>query len=234
MGEETPADWPAYFEEKFAGDLPKYARERWYYNTPIWETIHRKLPRGGKILECGSGPGTYGIMLARMGYDFTGVEIEADMISMAEHQVDVFGTGPGSIRFEQGSILDLSSYYGKYDLAYSSGVLEHFYHDDAVEVMRQEARTAPHVFVLVPSHYCWERSRATTDGIYERYTVERLERVVNEAGLEIIERIGWSAGNKVGRAVELLVPPIIQKRIFPHFAATIGVFCRSRDFSPVH
>lgn len=223
-------DWVAWFRENIAGDLHRYARERWRYNQPIWELIQRRFPEGARIIECGSGAGTYGIMLAHFGYRVTGVELDPRMIELAAENSTRLGSPP--IEFCEGSILDLSPYYGQYDLAYSCGVLEHFYHSDAVEILRQEGRCAPYVFVLVPSRYVWERQAANTEGIFERYTMRRLRRVVSESGLEPIEEIAFSAGNRLGRAVELLVPPILARHVFPHFAATIGVLARSPAFRP--
>lgn len=222
-------DWVRWFREHIAGDLPRYARERWVYNTPIWEVIQRRFPAGARILECGSGAGTYGASLARFGYEVTGVDLDPAMVELARENAAVLGA---EVRFEQGSILDLSAYHGRYDLAYSSGVIEHFRHDDAVRVLREEALCAPHVLVVVPTKYVWAREAPTTPGIFERYTVGRLRRVVREAGLASMEEIAFSAGSRVGRAVELLAPPLVSKRVFPHFASTVGILARSSVFRP--
>jgi len=225
-----PMNWAAYFDERMEGELHRYVRDRWLYNAPIFREIQRLLPAGGKILEFGSGSGTYAAMLAHFGYEIVGVELSEEMVEMARKMAGRLGSK--SIRFEQGTILDLSAHYGRHDLAYSCGVIEHFYDADAVRVLREAGRCAPQVFVLVPSYWSWRNTVATTQGIFECYTLRRLRRVVREAGLEIVEEIGFSAGSKVGRAIELLVPPIVQPRLFKHFAATIGVVARAADFVP--
>lgn len=221
---EAEIDWQAHFHEGIGGDVFKYARDRWAYNQPIWQTIQRRHPRGARILEFGTGTGIYAALLSRFGYDITGVDVSAEMVSMACENARLLGAG--QIRFEQADILDLRDYHGRFDLAYSCGVVEHFHDSDAVRVLREARRCAPEVFVLVPSSHAWDATNPKPKGIFERYTVRRLHDVVRRAGLEVEEEVSFSAGNRVGRAIELLCPPVIAPRIFKHFAATIGVVAR--------
>lgn len=223
---EGDIDWAKHFRENIAGDTFKYARDKWMYNQPIWQVIQRRFPHGARILEFGTGTGIYASMLSHFGYEVTGVDLSEEMLAMARKNAELLGTK--NIRFERASILDLSDYYGRFDLAYSNGVIEHFYDADAARVLREAAKCAPEVFALVPSHYVWHNTHPKPEGIFERYTVSRLRKVVRDAGLEIIEEVGFSAGNKVGRAVELLCPPILAPRIFKYFASSIGVVARAR------
>ncbi|MBO6937176.1 MAG: class I SAM-dependent methyltransferase [Deltaproteobacteria bacterium] len=223
-------NWEEFFERQVGGDLMGFIRKRWAYNLPIFQTIQRRCPQGGRVLEFGSGTGTYSAMLSHFGYRVTGVDLDPKMVSMAQRLADRLGaTGT---RFVQGSVLDLGDFEGQFDLAYSSGVVEHFHHPDAVEVVRQAGLCAPNVFVVVPSYWVWRKEQADTEGIFEPYTMRRLRRVVRDAGLETVEEIAFSAGNKVGRAVELLMPPMLAKPLFKHLAATIGIWARSPYFEP--
>ncbi len=224
-------DWVEFFESNINSNLSSYVRHHWAYNTPVWDAVRTQLPDGGRIIECGSGAGTYSVMLSQFGYEVTGVELDERMVELARR--NAVQLGGKSVRFQQGSILDLREHYGRYDLAYSTGVIEHFRHPDAVRILEEEARCAPAVLVVVPSRFVWARKAATFNGIFERYTVPRLRRVVRDAGLEIVREFGYSAGNKVGRAIEMLSPPIVAARIFKHFAATIGILARSRTFHPI-
>jgi SAM-dependent methyltransferase len=224
----TTIDWPTWFRENIASDLGRYARDRWTYNLPVWSLIQRHFPAGARILECGSGAGTYSITLSLFGHEIVGVDLDERMVELARENAQAMGAN--NIRFEVGSIYDLCEHHGRFDLAYSSGVLEHFVFDDVVRILREEARCAPYVLAIVPTHYVWKRESRDFDGYWEPYTITKLRTAFERAGIEVLEQFGYSSANRLGRAVEVLLPPLLSRHVFPHFASTVAVFGRSTNF----
>lgn len=223
-GEHGQDSWIDWFKERFGDDLKGHNRQKWIYHHELFHLIHRRLGSGAKLIECGSGSGVYAATLSLFGYDVTGVDLDPKMVEFATENAAELGAT--QVRFEEGSVLEMEKHYGQYDLAYSLGVIEHFSDEEAAEILRQKSRCAPNVLVVVPTKYVWEKEVATTTIRFERYTVSRLRRVVRAAGLQIEEQVGFCAGDRVGRAVELLCPPLLQRYLFPHFTSTIGIWAR--------
>ncbi len=227
---ESTTDWRAWFDEKIGGDFYSFARKRWNYNREVFEQLCQILPQGGRVVECGCGSGVYASYLSLFGFDVTGVDAEPQMVEMAREYAKKLRAP--TVAFETADILDMSAHYGKFDVTYSSGVLEHFYHDDAVKVLEEQSRCAPWLLLVVPSSHLWKRKHEEFDGLWLPYTPSSLVELVRKAGYRIEREFCYSAANKVGRAIELAAPEVIRRRIFPPFAATIGVVAKSSRFTP--
>ncbi len=229
MKNEKSIDWSAWFEDRVDGDLRAYMRGRWIYNEPIWRVIQATFPKGARILEAGSGTGTYSISLSLMGYDVTGIDIDPAMVKLSNGIAKDLGAD--NVRFKEGSIFDLEEEYGKYDLVYSVGVLEHFEDHEVVDTLEKQARCAPHVLSVVPSILVWEREHEAFDGKFFPYRIGRLRKRVKESGMKVEQEFGFSTGTKLGRAAEVLLPPIVQPYVIKHVSATLGILSKSKTFT---
>lgn len=74
----------------------------------------------------------------------------------------------------------LDQYYGKFDLVYSGGVVEHLEEGKVIHLFKEQAKTAKYVFVVIPTRYEYE------DSPYKRYpyTINDLVNFGNKAGLK--------------------------------------------------
>jgi 2-polyprenyl-3-methyl-5-hydroxy-6-metoxy-1,4-benzoquinol methylase len=89
------------WEEFFDSHAPSYMENSFTGNTVaevdfILEELG--LPLGSRILDVGCGTGRHAIELARRGYDVTGIDISAGMLSEAEKAASVAGVSIRWIR----------------------------------------------------------------------------------------------------------------------------------------
>jgi len=88
-------------------------------------------------------------------------------------------------RFEVGDAFHLEKYYGKFDLAYSIGVLEHFDRDATIGLLQKQAKCAQIVVLNVPSKYTPEIIDETIYSFFD------LRKIMSAAGLKIIDAFGY-------------------------------------------
>lgn len=88
--------------------------------------LKKYLPRKGQVLDAGEGPGRYALELARRGYDVTLLDLAPANLRFATKMAGRMKF-PGEIRFEQGSVVDLSRFPDRgYDAVLClGGVLSH-------------------------------------------------------------------------------------------------------------
>ncbi|HEY6005933.1 MAG TPA: methyltransferase domain-containing protein [Anaeromyxobacter sp.] len=102
------------------------------------------VPRGGRVLDAGCGPGLVAEAFLEAGCDVLGVDLSAEMIRRAQARCARFGE---RARFEQRSLFDLSP--GQpLDAALSRNVIHHL-EDPQAFVARQAALVRPGGAVLV-------------------------------------------------------------------------------------
>lgn len=82
-------------------------RKRWHpfvaadYNVVLHELQRLRRP-GATFLECGSATGVISIMADLLGFDACGIEIDADLVTVARRLANEYGSGA---RFAHGSFL---------------------------------------------------------------------------------------------------------------------------------
>jgi SAM-dependent methyltransferase len=101
------------------------------------------VPRGGRVLDAGCGPGLVAEAFLDLGCDAVGVDLSAEMIRRAEARCARFGA---RARFEQRSLFDLDP-GAAFDAALSRNVLHHV-EDPAAFVARQASLVRPGGIVL--------------------------------------------------------------------------------------
>jgi SAM-dependent methyltransferase len=147
------------------------------------------VPRGGRVLDAGCGPGLVAEAFLEAGCDVLGVDLSAEMIRRARARCARFG---GRARFEQRSLFDLDP--GEpVDAAFSRNVLHHL-EDPQAFVRRQAALVRPGGIVLAfdlsaepdPTERAWshgiERDRDRTH--VRTLTPGEMVDVLVRAGLE--------------------------------------------------
>lgn len=223
-GSQLDVRWGPHFE-RLQGQYPTllgFAFNWWHYNVPMLERVRLALPPPAKVLEVGTGTGALSVLLASHGYDVLGVDIDEDVVQEARHFAEYFRV---DCNFEIADAFDLSLFDGRFDLAFSSGLIEHFTHEQAVEMLRQQARAARYVMVIIPTWHSL-RNDPATEATHARAIWRReLEAIVHEAGLRISKRFGYGApGGRFEFVYQFLLPRLIQRYLQNHlsYAATIG------------
>ncbi|HEY6097777.1 MAG TPA: class I SAM-dependent methyltransferase [Anaeromyxobacter sp.] len=147
------------------------------------------VPRGGRVLDAGCGPGLVAEAFLEAGCDVLGVDLSAEMIRRARARCARFGE---RARFEQRSLFDLDA-AGPFDAALSRNVLHHL-EDPWAFVLRQAALVPPGGVVLAfdlsadpdPERQAWsqgiERDRDRTH--VRTLTPGELVDLLARAGLE--------------------------------------------------
>ena len=88
----------SYYYDILMQDVPYH---KWIAKTKQY------LPTGSSILDVGCGTGTISILLAKEGYNVTGIDLSEDMLSLAYEKTLSEGLG---IHYVQQDMLNLDSY----------------------------------------------------------------------------------------------------------------------------
>ena len=134
------------------------ARER---RTLRWATIQDRLVsnfgslRGLRTIELGSGRGDLSVLLAQAGADVTLLDSSRRALDQAQKR---FGRLGCSACFERGDLFAPPAHLlGSFDVALSSGVIEHFEHDVRTQAFRAHADVLNHRglgIISVPNAWC--------------------------------------------------------------------------------
>jgi len=202
--------------------------DSWVFSNPLYDTLFKLLRPPKKILDVGCGYGGSTIILACMGYEVTGIDIDENMLRQAKTNASLFEKiGSTPVKFEFGDTFDLSKYYRGFDLAFSDGVVEHFRPEHAVQAIREQANTAKYVVVAVPTKYLNE----PFEGYMYPHTLRSLKAVCKRAGLITIKNLAF--GNPPRQALSTLqriTPPLVWSVSFRKlFATKVACICRTRQ-----
>lgn len=196
--------WWDYFQSSLGGrHWLQVAVSQWQFMQPLYGHIQRHVPAGGRILDVGSGLGFNDIYLAALGYSVVGIDNDPRIVGESRRFAERLGV---EVDFVEGDAFDLSPEFGRHDLVYSLGVLEHFDREVTIRLLREQMRCADRVLIEIPSRYT-----AYSDGITDEriYSMGGLKGMVVEAGMEIDDVFGF--GNINARAWHLWL-----RRILPH------------------
>jgi SAM-dependent methyltransferase len=224
-------DWHKWFRSNIAsrGGLFKFMYDSWVFSSPLYDTLFRLLPPPRSIIDVGCGYGGSTILLACMGYKVTAIDIDQEMLTQAIANASLFERiGSTPVKFESADAFDLSNYYGKYDVAFSDGVIEHFRPEEAARVIHEQAKTARYVVVAVPTRYLDE----PFDGYKYPYTLRSLEALCRHCGLISVRNL--TMGNPPQRhlvTLQRITPHVLWNLLFRESLATkAACICRSPRF----
>jgi SAM-dependent methyltransferase len=179
--------WKEYFDghKAFDANWLQSAVPHWGFHETLYGNIQRYCPRGGRILDVGCGPGWSSMYLAAQGYASTGIDNESSLVELARSQASRLGS---SATFEVANAFDLSAYYGKFDLAFSCGVLEHFDRETTVQLLVEQAKCAKQVIIQIPTRYTTYAGGITDERIY---SVGELAKIVKDSGMAVESTFGY-------------------------------------------
>lgn len=144
--------------------------------------------RGERVLDIGCGSGGLLSLLQQQGHSASGVEPNADLVSLAN-------TLHPELRIVQGTGADLDRVTGLFDTITIIDVLEHI-EDDREQLRRIWDRLVPggQLVVLVPAFPLLYGERDRNNGHFRRYTSR-----------ELISKRARSASSRVGSATGMLL-----------------------------
>jgi ubiquinone/menaquinone biosynthesis C-methylase UbiE len=220
--------WSTFLEE-VRGRYPSLiacAFDWWQYNAPLLNHIRELVPAPAKILEVGTGTGAIAVLLAAHGYEVLGIDNDPEVLERARSLAEHFRV---PCRFAEGDAFDLSAHRGRFDLAFSAGVIEHFAAPQASRMLREQGLAARHVLVVVPTWFALKNDPQTQGSDARPIRLPELRRLCEDAGLEVLKRFGY--GTPDGRFSLIyrhLLPPVVQWVLQNRlsYACSVGCFAR--------
>jgi len=197
--------WLEYFGDQ-STDNPKWLRsavDHWSFLLNMYGEIMNLVPKGSKIIDIGCGMGYTDLYLASSGYKVTGIDNDQRIVDRAKAFSKQLGI---NANFKLADAFDLSDEYGKHDLAFSVGVLEHFDRKITIQLLQEQARCAKQVMICIPTKYTAYADPITDERIY---TIAQLRDIVSDAGLDVVRSFGY--GDVVATR-----PQIWLRRLIPY------------------
>ncbi len=163
------AEFISSYHEKVRGYYDANAGREWqrlfqdqYHQVEYLVTLHHLntyLPKTGKILDAGSGPGRYAVYLANKGYQVSLADISPNALTLAQEVMREEGVIDRVEDFTEASITDLSNYRSNsFDAVVSLGgplshVLDSAERKKAVGELVRVAKTGAPIFISVMNRY---------------------------------------------------------------------------------
>jgi SAM-dependent methyltransferase len=216
--------WREYFDLHGAFD-PGWlgtAVNHWGFHETLYGMIARCCPAPARLLDIGSGPGWSDLYLSSLGYEVTGIDSEPSLVELARLQAQRLGV---AANFQVADAFDLRDYHGKFDLAFSCGVLEHFDRDVTVQLLREQALCATKVLIQIPTQYTKYAGGITDERIYD---IGGLKRIVTDAGLRVESSFGYGdlGATPTHRLLRRILPRVLwrllQNRGYSYSIAVVG------------
>lgn len=179
--------WKDYFgaHGAYAPQWLATAVAHWGFHEILYGNIAEHVPKTGRLLDVGSGPGWSDFYLSALGYSVTGVDNEPALVDLARERAQRLNV---PTEFRSADAFDLREFHGQFDLAFSCGVLEHFDRDVTVKLLQEQARCAKFVLIQIPTRYTAQTAPITDERIY---TINELAAIVRDAGLKVVSKFGY-------------------------------------------
>jgi SAM-dependent methyltransferase len=222
--------WTDFFEDlrrRHSTSLA-FALNWWHYNFPLLERIRQTLPPPARILEVGTGTGALAVLLAAHGYEVVGIDVDPRVIEGAKAFAAQFHV---PCRFEVGDGFSLGGYEARFDLAFSSGVIEHFPAQDAARMLREKGKVARYVLAAVPTWFALRNDPLTAASGARPIRLKELKDLFHRAGLEVVKGFGYGTPDDTFSVVyRYLLPGVLQWVLQNHlsYACTVGCIGRSQ------
>ena len=186
-------------------NLEELAGEKW----PVWlSVIEEHMPKverkGIRILDIGTGPGFFSIILSRAGYQVTAIDYTEEMLKKAKNNAGILAD---KIEWYQMDAQALRFADNTFDMIVSRNVTWNLEHPDRAyyEWMRVlhpggvllnfDANCYPHLFDEENrAAYEADRNKVSSLGMHDDYTctdIEAMEAIARQVPLSHIQRPEW-------------------------------------------
>ena len=195
---------------------------------PFFEMTGKYIPKGGRILEFGYGPGTLGIYLSCIGYKVIGVDMEADVIELARNNNKRLD---GSVDYQICDMSEIDKIFGpdSFDAVVSDVTLEHYSDEDIIEALKKQLIVAKiNIFAVhcanIPAEFI-----PGLDGGERLLKPSYWENLIKKAGGKVIDRFGYgfyyTRMGKLNWRIPTLADRIFYRKL-ARFAAATGFVVR--------
>ena len=176
-------------------NLEELAGEKW----PVWlSVIEEHMPKverkGIRILDIGTGPGFFSIILSRAGYQVTAIDYTEEMLKKAKNNAGILAD---KIEWYQMDAQALRFADNTFDMIVSRNVTWNLEHPDrAYEYTFMDIRDAYHHLFDEEKRAAYEadRNKVSSLGMHDDYTctdIEAMEAIARQVPLSHIQRPEW-------------------------------------------
>lgn len=135
-------EWDSYWKsESLKRRIIEYVR-RAYFGKIFVDVVCKDIKPGARILEAGCGSGAYLKLLKRKGFRSVGLDLSKASLHIAKKNCKNI-TG--------GDIFHLPFKDKAFDVVFNQGVMEHFTNSEFFTALKEIARIARKVVIIVPS-----------------------------------------------------------------------------------
>ena len=171
-----------YYDEQAQREWERMERHRTEFAVTLRALAEHLPPAPARVLDCGSGPGRYGIELARQGYEVTLFDLSPGSLRMARKKAA--GAGVALAGYEHGTATDLSRFAADaFDAVLLLGPLYHLLEGrdrrQALVEARRVLKPGGPLFAAFISRYAVPRWAAVHEPTWPLEHPERLEALLD-------------------------------------------------------
>jgi SAM-dependent methyltransferase len=228
---QQPARWVRYADHGLADGALKATYNAWQSHAVSLSNLLRVCPPPARVLSIGCGAALYDLLLAGYGFEVTSVDNDPEVLRRAQRTARQFGI---KLDLQLADAFDLSQHHGRYDIAFSAGLVEHWNGEHTVQLIREHARCAPVVQVEVPTRYT-RLIEAVPDVLEDAvlYSRRQFEQRVRAAGLRLVRTypVG-GVPTRTRRLIEALLPPLLFRQLQMTVSYSMGIGCVAKSPAP--
>jgi len=164
-------DWIRVFQQRGVWQLTRDVVDRWVArNAAFFDMLSRAVPRGGKVLELGCGPGRHALGAATLGYRVVGIDIVPQIVEQAQFNQRMVAPDCDAV-FQVCDMFELEALApkGTFQAITHGGVMEHLDSAESIrEALRYQLEYAPHVVFDIPFDSPKNRRLFARDDIFRQ------------------------------------------------------------------
>lgn len=213
--------WLEYTRNVLEGGAVRAAHQNWNYHSPSLGYLLEFRPPPARVLSIGCNLGLFDALLQAHGYEVTSIDNDPAILEAATELSKRLGFG---LRFEQADAFNLEGYHGRFDVAYSAGLVEHWHGRETVRLLKEHARCAPLVQAEVPTRWTWRLNTGAVAEDMRTFRAREFAAQFRKAGLR--PQKVYPLGGVPSRAREIseaLLPPALFHRIQLLTGLSMGV-----------
>jgi len=186
----TGDTWIQVFQQRGVWQLTRNIVDRWVArNAAFFDMLSRVVPRGGKVLELGCGPGRHALGAATLGFQVVGIDIDPEIVEQAQFNGRTVAPECNAV-FQVCDMFGIETLApkGTFQAITHGGVMEHLDSAESIrEALRYQLAYAPHVVFDIPFDSPKNRRLFARDDIFRQlWTPDQWTQEVL-AGLPVIE-----------------------------------------------
>jgi SAM-dependent methyltransferase len=166
----------------------EYIRHKISYKRELLSVVE-KYSNSKKLLEAGCGSGASSIYLAQKGYEVLGVDVDPDMIKLANELKDNVEIAD-NVNFQIEDIENMDGIKDDIGVIFSNGVMEHFSDSRIRSIIRLHISLSDYVIISVPSDYFAENQIIYGN---ERFlSLAKWRKIIDSSKASVVEEFDFN------------------------------------------